>query len=355
MVEAIHLQLLLAAFAGWVTRQQAQVISYPIEENRVLKEQLVARGRSLRLTDDQRRRLAAKGQPLGHKLLSRVATIVTPDTIMAWYRRLITSKWTYPRAKVGRPGVMKEIRTLIVRMAEENPSWGYCRIQGGLKSLDHQVARSTIAKVLKEHGIAPAPGRASSWRTFIRSHAAVIAAADFFATEVWTARGLVTHYTLFVIDIATRRAHIAGTTTSPNSVWMAQMARNLTDYVDGFLKGKRYLIVDRDALFADRFKAILRSSGTKIVRTSIQAPNMNAFAERFVLSIKSECLDRMILVGGDSLDRAIREFLIHYHAERPHQGLENALIASGPMLSEGRVEVRDRLGGLLKYYYRRAA
>jgi transposase InsO family protein len=136
---------------------------------------------------------------------------------------------------------------------------------------------------------------------------------------------------------------------------MAQMARNLTDYVDGFLKGKRYLIVDRDALFADRFKAILRSSGTKIVRTSIQAPNMNAFAERFVLSIKSECLDRMILVGGDSLDRAIREFLIHYHAERPHQGLENALIASGPMLSEGRVEVRDRLGGLLKYYYRRAA
>jgi transposase InsO family protein len=355
MVDAIHLQLLLATFAGWATRQQAQVVSYLIEENRVLKEQLVARGRSLRLTDDQRRRLAAKGKPLGRKVLSRVATIVTPDTIMAWYRRLIASKWTYPRTKVGRPGVMKAIRALIVQMAEENPSWGYCRIQGGLKSLDHQVARSTIAKVLKEHGIAPAPGRPSSWRTFIKSHAAVIAAADFFTTEVWAARGLVTYYTLFVIDIATRRVHIAGTTVNPTSAWMAQAARNLTDCMDGFLKGKRYLIVDRDVLFSEQFKAILKSSGTKIVRTSIQAPNMNAFSERFVLSIKSECLDRMIFVGGESLDRAIREFMIHYHGERPHQGLENALISGGPTVSDGRVEVKDRLGGLLKYYYREAA
>jgi transposase InsO family protein len=224
-----------------------------------------------------------------------------------------------------------------------------------LKSLNHQVARSTIAKVLKEHGIAPAPGRPSSWRTFIRSHAAVIAAADFFTTEVWTARGLVTHYTLFVIDIATRRVHIAGTTVNPTSVWMAQAARNLTDCMDGFLKGKRYLIVDRDVLSSEQFKAILKGSGTKIVHTSIQAPNMNAFSERLVFSIKSECLDRMIFVGVDSLDRAIREFMIHYHGERPHQGLENALISGGPTLSEGRVEARDRLGGLLRYYYRRAA
>jgi hypothetical protein len=212
-------------------------------------------------------------------------------------------KWTYSRAKVGRPGVMKEIRALIIRMAEENPGRGYCRIQGGLKSLDHQVARSTIAKVLKEHGIAPGPDRLSSWRTFIKSHAAVIAAADFFTTEVRTARGLVTQYTLF----------------------------------------------------SEQFKTTLRNSGTKTVRTSIQAPNMNGFAERFVRSIKSECLDRMIFAGGDSLDRAIREFAIHYHAERPHQGLENTLICGGPTMSEGRLAVRDRLGGLLRYYYRGAA
>jgi len=133
------------------------------------------------------------------------------------------------------------------------------------------------------------------------------------------------------------------------------MSRNLTDCVDGFLKGKRYLIVDRDVLFSEQFKAILKSSGTKIVRTSIQAPNMNAFSERFVLSIKSECLDRMIFVGGASLDRAIREFMIHYLAERPHQGLENALIDGGSTLTEGRVEVRDRLGELLKLCYRQGS
>ena len=210
-------------------------------------------------------------------------------------------------------------------------------------------------RVLKEHGIAPATGRPSSWRTFIKSHAAVLAAADFFTTEVWTARGLVTYYTLFVIDISTRKVNIVGTTVHPTCVWMAQAARNLTDCMDGFLNGKRYLIVDRDALFSEQFKAILRSSGTKIVCTSIQAPDMNAFAERFVLSIKSQCLDRIIFVGGDSLDRAIREFAVHYLTERPHQGLDIVVICGGPISNDGRVEVRERLGGLLKCYYRQAA
>jgi hypothetical protein len=191
MLQNIQLQLLLATFAGWVTRRQSQVIDYLIEENRVLKEQLESGGRRLRLTDDQRRRLAAKGKPLGKKVLRQIATIVTPDTILAWHRKLIAAKWTYARQGVGRPGVMKEIRELIVRMAEENPSWGYARIQGQLKHLNHRVARSTIAKVLKEHGIKPFPERSTSWRTFVRTHAHLIAAADFFTTEVWTARGLV--------------------------------------------------------------------------------------------------------------------------------------------------------------------
>ena len=125
--------------------------------------------------------------------MRQIATIVTPDTILAWHRKLIAAKWTYPHKRVGRPGVMKEIRTLIVQMAEDNPSWGYARIQGALKHLDHRVARSTIAKVLKEHGIKPSPDRPMSWATFVRSHAYLIAAADFFTTEVWTARGLVRH------------------------------------------------------------------------------------------------------------------------------------------------------------------
>ena len=233
MRQSIQLQLLLAAWSGWVNRNQASVIEFLVEENRVLKEQLG--GRRLRLTDDQRRRLAAKGHALGRSVLQSIATLVTPDTIMAWHRRLIAAKWTYASRRVGRPGIMLEIRRLIVRMATENPSWGYCRIQGGLKHLGHRVAVSTIAKTLKEHGIRPAPERPSSWRTFLKSHADVIASADFFTTEVWTARGLVTYYTLFVIDIASRTVEIAGTTTNPDGTFMMQVARNLTDSVDGFL------------------------------------------------------------------------------------------------------------------------
>jgi putative transposase len=355
MTGTIHLQLLLATFAGWVGRHQACVIAYLIEENRVLKEQLGSSGKRLNLTDDQRRGLAAKGKPLGRKVLRQIATIVTSDTILAWHRKLIAAKWTYPRKRVGRPGVMKEIRELIVRMAEENPTWGYARIQGALKHLDHGVARSTIAKVLKERGIKPSPDRPMSWRTFVRSHAPLIAAADFFTTEVWTARGLVRHFTLFVIDIATRRVHVAGTTTNPTSAWMEQIARNLTDCDERFLTGRHFLVIDRDAIFSPRFKSILGGSGVEILLTAHQAPNMNAYAERFVRSIKSECLDQMIFLGRESLVRAIAEYAAHYHDERSHQGIGNVMISGTKAQGEGSVEVRERLGGLLSYYYRRAA
>ncbi len=349
----IHLQLFLATFAGWVNRHQAQAIDYLVEENRVLKEQL--RGKRLRLTDDQRRRLAAKGKTLGRRMLSRIATIVTPDTILRWHRRLIAAKWTYVSKRVGRPGVMKQIRKLIARMATDNASWGYCRIQGELKKLDHRVARSTIAKTLKEHGIKPSPDRPMCWRTFIRSHADVIAGADFFTSEVWTARGLLTHYVLFVIDHATRAVHIAGTTTNPDSAFMAQVARHLTDHMEGFLLRKRYLIVDRDSKFTAAFCRILEDAGVTVVRTSFQAPNMNSLAERWVLSVKSECLAKMILFGQSHLDRALREFTAHYRTERPHQSLGNGLIDGAPSTGDGDVITHERLGGLLKSYHRDVA
>jgi transposase InsO family protein len=242
-------------------------------------------------------------------------------------------------------------------MATDNPSWGYCRIQGALKHLGHRVARSTIAKTLKEHGIKPSPDRPTSWRTFLKSHADVIAAADFFTTEVWTARGLVTHYVLFVIDIGTRAVEILGVTTNPDGAFMAQIARNLTDHVDGFLLGKRFLILDRDGKFTTHFRAILRDAGVEVVRTSYQAPNMNSFAERFVLSVKAECIDRMILFGGASLRRALREFCAHYHTERPHQGLGNNPITPDPRAcsATSNVVAQKRLGALLRYYHRLAA
>ena len=193
------------------------------------------------MTASQRRRFAAKGKVLARSLLARIATIVTPETILRWCRRLIVSKWTYIPKRIGRPGIMKAIRAQIVRMATHNSTWGYCRIQGELKKLNHRVARSTIANTLKDNGIPPSSQRSTSWRTLLRAHADVIGATDFFTVEIWTTRGLVTHYVLLVIQHATRAVHIAGITTHPDSAFVAQVARNLTDPIDGFLMGKRYL------------------------------------------------------------------------------------------------------------------
>ena len=346
------LQMLLFAVSGWVNRHQQDMIAYLVEENRVLKEQL--KGRKLRLTDEQRRRLAAKAKQLGRQALNRVATIVTPDTLMRWHRRLIALKWTYEAKRVGRPGLMKSIAELIVRMAQENSRWGYCRIQGELKGLGHRVAPSTIAKVLKENGIQPAPDRPSSWRTFLEAHWGEVAGMDFFTTEVWTVRGLVTYYVLFVIDLRTRRVHFAGATPNPDESFMAQTARNLTDAVDGFLAGHRFLICDRDAKFTAGFRLMFEDAGVQVILTPRQAPNCNAHAERFVLSIKSECLRRMIFFGESSLRRAVHAYLDHYHTERPHQGIGNEVIHRRDRVAEGEVCCRERLGGLLKHYYRAA-
>ena len=353
MATTFPLKILLATFAGFVHRQQAQAIDFLIEENRVLKEQL--RGKPLRLNDDQRRRLAAKGKALGRRVLKRVATIVTPDTILRWHRRLIAAAHTYPhKMRIGRPGLMKAIRELVVRMAKDNASWGYLRMQGELKKVGHRVARTTIAKTLKDHGIQPSPERPTSWKAFLKSHADVIAGADFFTVDVWTRRGLVTHYVLFVIHHASRMVEIAGVTTNPNGSFMAQVARNLTDGVDGFLRENRFLVLDNDSLFTKQFCSILGDAGCEVVRTAIRAPNMNAFAERFVQTVKRECLSKMILFGEQHLRRVLNEFVDHYHADRPHQGIGNRRIAARdtePPTGD-RVVAEERLGGLLRSYRR---
>ena len=349
------LQVLLVTLAGWINRHQQHVIEYLVEENRVLKGQGQMKERRLRLTDDQRRRLAVKGRRLGRRVLRQVATIVTPDTILRWHRQLITRKWTFEPKRLGRPGIMREISSLILHMATANPTWGYTRIQGALKNLGHGVARSTVAKVLKANGIPPAPDRPSSWRTFLRAHWGEIAGADFFTSEVWTPRGLVTYYTLFVIDLRSRRVHVAGSTPTPDAWFMAQAARRLTDAVDGFLANHQILICDRDSKWTDGFRRIVQGAGVRIVLTPVQAPNANAYAERFVRSIRQECLDRLILFGERWLLRALDEFVAHYHGERNHQGLGNALITPAAAVAGGtQIHCRDRLGGLLRYYYRAA-
>jgi len=190
--------MLRAVLFGWLESEQRDVIAFLREENYVLKAQLT--GRRPRLTDTQRRRLAMLGERLGRAVLRDVATLVTSDTILRWHRELIARKWTYSRRRRGRPGVLDEIRRFVLRMATENPGWGYTRIQGALKNVGHRVARSTIAAILKAEGIPPSGERPTTWRTFLRAHWPALVAADFFTTEVWTARGLVTYYTAFVMQ-----------------------------------------------------------------------------------------------------------------------------------------------------------
>jgi putative transposase len=213
VIDASAFQLLLMVLTGWLARRERELLFYLIEENRCLRRQLGTR--RLRLTDDDRRRLAARAYRVGRRALRDIATIATPDTLLRWHRQLIARKWTYGRPSVHRRQVLAEIRRLVVRMAEENPTWGYTRIQGALKNVGHRVGRSTIQRILKAAGLPPVPQRPTSWQTFLKAHWGVIAAADFFTTEVWTWRGLVTYYTVFVMDLASRRVHILGSTPIP--------------------------------------------------------------------------------------------------------------------------------------------
>ena len=196
-----------------------------------------------------------------------------------------------------------------------------------------------------------------SWKTFIRSHWDTLSAADFFTVEVWGMRGLVTFYVLLVMELSSRRVYFAGATPNPNAKWMMQIARNLTDPVDGFTSGKRFIIIDRDRKYCDEFRVMLENAGTEPLRLPPRSPNLNAWAERFIRSIKEKCLNRMIFFGEQSLRRSITQYIAHYHAERNHQGLDNHLIEPGGDVgnSNGEVTCRERLGGMLRYYYRQAA
>jgi putative transposase len=234
-------RFVLIAVAGWMNQRQLQVIDYLREENRVLREQLG--GRRVRLNDDQRRRLAAKAKGLGRKLLAEVATIVTPETLLAWHRKLIAQKYDGSGKRgPGRPRTAAVIEGLVVRMAQENRDWGYRRIQGALSNLGHELARSTIAEILERHGIEPAPERSrkTTWKEFLSRHWELMVAADFFTVEVWTKRGLQRFMVLFLIELSTRKVEIAGIAAVGNGLWMSQIGRNLTDHGGGILNGKRY-------------------------------------------------------------------------------------------------------------------
>ncbi len=349
-------EMMLFAIAGWLNEEQRHKIEFLQEQVRVLQE--LNGDRRLRFTNDQRRRLAAKGKRLGRKVLRELGAIVTPDTILRWHRELIARKYDGSAARTpGRPRVDTEVRQLIVEMAADNERWGYSRLVGELSKLGVVVSRSSVRRILLEHGLGPAPERLKHmpWAKFLKVHWEGLAAADFFTIEVWTRVGLIRYMVLFVIDLPTRRVEIAGISLVPNGFWMEQIARNLVDEMAGFLRGKTHLIHDRDPLFTRGFRELLQSAGVTSVRLPPRSPNLNAFAERFVLSIKSECLNRLVILGERHLRRAIAEYVEHYHHERTHQGLDNQVIEGVPEHGTGTVTRRERLGGLLNHYYREAA
>jgi transposase InsO family protein len=350
-------RFLLLAVAGWMNQQQQHAIEYLREENRILRAQLG--NRRLRFTDNQRRSLAAKARRLGRRMLAEMATVVTPETLLKWHRKLVANKYDgSARRSPGRPVTAKDLEALVVRMATENRAWGYLRIQAALSNLGHELARSTIANILKRNAIEPAPERVrkTTWKEFLTQHWNLIVAADFFTVEVWTRKGLQRFMVLFFIELSSRRVQIAGISASTNGFWMNQIARNLTDAVDGLLGGKRYLIHDRDPLFTAEFLAALAEAGIQSVKLPPRSPNLNSYAERFVRTIKESCLERVILFGEEALRTAVREFVAHYHGERNHQGIGNLLIFPDPSLIDhrGPVRCRSRLGGMLNYYDRAA-
>jgi hypothetical protein len=350
---------LLAYVTGSVNQELLLQNEYLAAENRIMRAKLPSR---VRLNDPERATLAEIGKRLGRKVLREVACIAKPDTILTWYRSLIAQKFdgSKHRQYPGRPTIQPEVEALVVRMARENSGWGYDRIVGALANLGHRISDQTIGNILRRHGIAPAPKRSqtTSWKDFISAHMSVLAGADFFTVELLTWRGLVTYYVLFFVHLETRRVIVAGVTRHPDQAWMEQIARSATQETWGYLHPCRYVLHDRDTKFSASFRSVLAAGGVKAIPLPAKSPNLNAFAERWVRTVKEECLSRLILFGERPLSRTLAEFSAHYHGERNHQGKGNKLLfpeaADEPRQRGSMVEYRPRLGGLLKYYGRAA-
>ena len=326
-------------------------------ENKILREKLGPK--RFILNKFQKMRLAAKAKALHRNTLGQVATLFSPDTLLRWHRELIARKYdgsANRNPKGGRPRVSQEIIDLILWFKQDNKGWGSRKIHGYLKYLGYKVSRSAVQQVLKDYGYEHDPERRynTTWNEFIRAHMDVICGTDFFSVELATPRGLVRYFVMFVIELSTRRVKIAGITNQPTAAWTKQIARNLTDYEDGFLKGKRYLIHDRDPVFNKGFQEVIESAGVECIKIPARSPNLNSHAERFVLGIKSECLNRLILTSPRQLEYAVNQYVSYHNKERIHCGI-GGLVTPRINRSDGEIYCIERLGGLLKSYHRRAA
>ena len=329
----------------------------------VLRHQLEVLRRQVKRPEFQpadRALLAALSQALPRQRW--LSFLVTQDTILRWHRRLVTRKWTQPHRRGGRPPLADHLVALILRLARENPRWGYQRIQGELKKLGIQVSATTIRTVLLRNGLGPAPRRASTtWRAFLRAQAASIIATDFFTVE--TVR-LKTLYILFFIELGTRGVRLGGVTDHPSGSWVVQRARELSIEMERpeETTAPRFLVRDRDSKFTRAFDATFAADGVQIIKTPIQAPNANAYAERWVRTVREECLDWLLIWGRRHLERVLDEYVRHYNDERPHRSLalrspRSIAVEAAPdaVTAAASVGCRDRLGGLVHEYYQVAA
>ncbi len=306
--------------------------------------------------------LAELGKRLGKKALAEVVSVVKPETLLAWHRKLIARKFdgSTERHSPGRPRIDPAIEQLVVQSAIENRRWGYDLIVGALKSVGYTVSDQTVSNILKRHNLPPAPERkkTTTWRECIRSHWDILVATDFFTAEVWTRSGLVTYDILFFIQVGSRKVHIAGLTPNSNGAWMIQMARNSTMAEWGFLFPGQHMLHDRDSKFCSAFQETVKAAGITPIRLPPRSPNLNAHAERWVRSVKEEALSRLTLFGEDALRQVLQEYSTHYHQKPNHQGEGNEVLmplASQADLGTQSIRTRERLGGLLKYYHHKAA
>ena len=325
----------------------------------VLRHELSVLRRQVRrpeFTERDRLLLAALSRVLARR--SWRAFTVRPETLLRWHRQLVTRHWTYPHRQPGRPPIERQVRELILRLAQENNSWGYLRIVGELRKLGIDVSATVVRNVLRAAGVPPVPQRGQlDWSSFLRQHAATMLACDFLAVDTVLLRRL---YVLVFICIGSRRIQYVACTRNPDGVWMTQQARNLLMDLDDHGRRPRFLIHDRDAKFSRAFDAIFHSQGIKTIKTPIRAPNANAHIERWVGSVRRECLDRLLILSRRQLEHVLRVYVRHYNSQRPHRALElqapdtkpatRGQTAAPPALCR-----HDLLGGLIHEYEAAAA
>jgi putative transposase len=334
-----------------------QTIDFLNAENKILKEKLLQHTKRIQFTDADREELVRQALPI-KDLLDKVCTIVKPETILAWYRKMKKDKWNYnpsgKRKGIGRPKKEKDAEQIIIRLASENKDWGYKRISGEMKKLGHDISPGTVRNIMKKHGFQSSPKRKGmNWKDFLNSHKQDRWATDFFTEEVLTTAGLITCYVLFFINVSTKRVFIAGCTKYPVSAWMSQQARNFLIWVEEQGMKCKYLIHDNDTSFSS-LDFTLKKSKVKIVKTPVHTPVCNCFAERFVREVR-ETLEKLIIFGDRHLYRVMKCVERFHNDYRPHQGIKNCI----PMgfeypLKEARakdVKCEQALGGILKHYY----